>query len=392
MPVSRRQFLRGTGLAAWSLAAPSDLLAQPSGASAAAGAWDPGVVRHVLPTVSDTRMLIKASFAAPLAETPILRVGGASVRGRMSDTRGEFWQFHATDLAAGRSYQLALVDSNGRRPVPAVGARDFPRPRRTPGAIPPAVSLLRRRSRGDEISAAGRAEPVAAPRAQLPAAGGDRQRRPRVLGSAVAADVEAARRARRKPSRWPASSTAPAWFSAATTRPCSSEPAGTADRRCLRRRIPFHAGASSFRTTTTISTTTKRPTRSSPFRPRISCCSSRAPRSSMFYPEFLPDVGRPRGLPWSSAARPASTALSETFGTIRYGRLAEVLLYDIRRTLTLAGPSAVYVDREAERVADVPNGGDRGDACRARAVQSAGLDRRKMGRVVSRHRRCRTRS
>ena len=65
MPVSRRQFLRGTGLAAWSLAAPSDLLAQPSGASAAAGAWDPGVVRHVLPTVSDTRMLIKVSFAAP---------------------------------------------------------------------------------------------------------------------------------------------------------------------------------------------------------------------------------------------------------------------------------------------------------------------------------------
>ena len=69
---------------------------------------------------------------------------------------------------------------------------------------------------------------------------------------------------------------------------------------------------------------------------------------SMFYPEFLPDVGRPRGLPWSSAAD-RSDGLSETFGTIRYGRLAEVLLYDIRRTLTLAGPSAVYVDLEAER-------------------------------------------
>ena len=41
--------------------------------------------------------------------------------------------------------------------------------------------------------------------------------------------------------------------------------------------------------------------------------------------------------------------MSETFGTIRYGRLAEVLLYDIRRTATLAGPSAVYIDTEAER-------------------------------------------
>jgi phosphodiesterase/alkaline phosphatase D-like protein len=41
--------------------------------------------------------------------------------------------------------------------------------------------------------------------------------------------------------------------------------------------------------------------------------------------------------------------ISESFGTIRYGRLAEVLLYDIRRTATLAGPSAVYVDLEVER-------------------------------------------
>jgi phosphodiesterase/alkaline phosphatase D-like protein len=31
------------------------------------------------------------------------------------------------------------------------------------------------------------------------------------------------------------------------------------------------------------------------------------------------------------------------------GRLVEVLLYDIRRTQTLAGPSAVYVDPEAEK-------------------------------------------
>jgi hypothetical protein len=41
--------------------------------------------------------------------------------------------------------------------------------------------------------------------------------------------------------------------------------------------------------------------------------------------------------------------VSESFGTIRYGRLAEILLYDIRRSQTLAGPSAVYVDLEVER-------------------------------------------
>jgi hypothetical protein len=41
--------------------------------------------------------------------------------------------------------------------------------------------------------------------------------------------------------------------------------------------------------------------------------------------------------------------VSESWGTLRFGRLAEILLYDVRRTCTLAGPSAVYIDPEAER-------------------------------------------
>jgi len=68
----------------------------------------------------------------------------------------------------------------------------------------------------------------------------------------------------------------------------------------------------------------------------------------MYYPEHLPDAARPRGLPWS-ASGDRGDGVSECFGTIRYGRLAEVLLYDVRRTMTLAGPSAVYVDLEAEK-------------------------------------------
>jgi hypothetical protein len=68
---------------------------------------------------------------------------------------------------------------------------------------------------------------------------------------------------------------------------------------------------------------------------------------SMYYPEFLPDAARPLGLPWSSSGdRP--WGVSESFGTLRYGRLAEMLLYDVRRTQTLAGPSAVYLDPQVE--------------------------------------------
>src|SRR5262249_44389480 len=41
--------------------------------------------------------------------------------------------------------------------------------------------------------------------------------------------------------------------------------------------------------------------------------------------------------------------VSESWGTIQYGRLAEVLLYDVRRMCTLAGASAGYLDPEVER-------------------------------------------
>jgi len=71
----------------------------------------------------------------------------------------------------------------------------------------------------------------------------------------------------------------------------------------------------------------------------------------LWYPEFLPDPNRSPGLPGSDypdqpASRPSG--LSESFGTLRYGRLAEVLLYDVRRTVTLSGPSGVFVAPDVE--------------------------------------------
>jgi hypothetical protein len=69
----------------------------------------------------------------------------------------------------------------------------------------------------------------------------------------------------------------------------------------------------------------------------------------LYYPEFLPDGMRPANLPWSSAgAGERGPVLSESFGTLRYGRLLEIVLYDVRRTMTLAGPTAVFVDPEVE--------------------------------------------
>src|SRR5262245_6834725 len=128
---NRREFLRASTALALSAAVPADLFAQsapqPSGT-----AWDPGSVRHLVPTVSDTRLLIKASFATPLPEPPVLRVGETAVPGRPSDTRGEFWHFHAADLRPERVHQLSLVGKNGRPLCEPWELATFPAPDERP--------------------------------------------------------------------------------------------------------------------------------------------------------------------------------------------------------------------------------------------------------------------
>ena len=125
--MDRREFLTGTLGAAVLASRPADMFAQ-RGAAPVSRDWDAGQVRHLLPTVSDTRILIKASFARPLSVAPTLRIGARSVRGRMTDTAGEFWQFFAADLPPGQRYSLSLVAANGRQLCQPWPLTTFPPP------------------------------------------------------------------------------------------------------------------------------------------------------------------------------------------------------------------------------------------------------------------------
>jgi phosphodiesterase/alkaline phosphatase D-like protein len=68
---------------------------------------------------------------------------------------------------------------------------------------------------------------------------------------------------------------------------------------------------------------------------------------SLYYPEFLPDPTLPTSLPGSSA-RDRIAGLSEVFGTIRYGKLLEALLYDTKRYVSLNEEQAGMVPESAE--------------------------------------------
>jgi hypothetical protein len=92
----------------------------------------------------------------------------------------------------------------------------------------------------------------------------------------------------------------------------------------------------------------------------------------LYLPEFLPAPGRPLSLPGTPGAskgkgpglkaqyRPSVSSAgasgrgwapgaSECYGTLRYGKLLEALLYESRRFTTLSGPDAVMIHPAAEK-------------------------------------------
>jgi hypothetical protein len=341
--MDRREFLTGTLGAAVLASRPADVFAQDS-RSPAPRDWDPGQVRHVLPTVSDTRMLIKISFNRPLSGAPILRVDGHSVRGRSTDTAGEFWQFLAADLVPGRRHRLSLVDANGRPLCQPWPLATFP----SPDARPDRLRVL-------FFTCAGGPDSLSGADAFLPTG-----LRNRLLRRALSFE----------PHAMVANGDHVYWD--------LHSPRVPPARRDLTRLNSFNRSALVFGNNNEavlklaagpqIIPVYGTDCRSTPafflqddhdyfdndeawdeivtFPPVWFQLELARATQRMYYPEFLPDSARPAGLPWGSVGE---AGVSESWGTLRYGRLAEILLYDVRRTCTLAGPSAALIDPEVEQ-------------------------------------------
>jgi hypothetical protein len=93
---------------------------------------------HLLPTANHERLFLKASFRNALRQAPRLQVGHRHVTGHRSDTDGRFWQFDVSGLSADTTYPLRLVDAAGRPLCATWPLKTFPRP----DAAPDHVRLL----------------------------------------------------------------------------------------------------------------------------------------------------------------------------------------------------------------------------------------------------------
>ncbi len=314
------------------------------------GSWNAGETAHILPTANDRRMLIKASFRVKQKST-WLKVGSRLVAGKQTDKDGRFWAYDADQLQPARPYELQLLNAAKKQLCDPWTLKTLPDPSDRPASFRLLVYTC---AGGDErlISRNG------GNKGYLTNA-----QRGALLDRALSFQPDAVI-ANGDHIYWDLrQSTFPKKYTPEVVAKIGQfvrdQPVlGTPNEEVLQhvgdqqiaslygtrmRGLPvffLQDDHDYFENDDADEQMVTYPP------DHFMLQLARATRR-MYYPEFLPDANRPLGLPGAAAAdTPIGTA--ESFGTLRFGRLSEVLLYDCRRYLTLAGQNAVVVPREVE--------------------------------------------
>lgn len=314
--------------------------------------WNHGKLAHVLPTASHNRLLLKASFSSPLESAPSATIAGTRIAGRPTGLAGTTWSFDARELKPDTAYVIELKDSSNRALSEPWVLRTLP----APDATPSRLRLLVFTCAGGHdalgpINGITRFLPVATRQRLLQRGLSFAPHAVIANGDHVYWDLGASRAAKR----------------------LGNSPEGIAFAGEFNHALPVHSrenldfvAKAAGQQIAPLYGTLCRETpvyflqddhdyfdndeaddTAVTFPPNHWMTGLARATQNMYFPEFLPDPHRPLGLP-ASAAQDRPEGVSESFGTLRYGTLAEVLLYDVRRSMTMAGPSAVFLDRSVE--------------------------------------------
>ena len=334
--------------------------------------WNSGPVFHILPTVNHERFLIKASFTRPLSKAPHLIIDDVGrFPGTMTDTKGHFWSFDAPGLKPDRTYTLLLQDADGTDLCDTWPLATFPAPDADPkklrlliytglgghdaliewfkvGQLPLStrIRLLKKAlsfkpdaivSSGDQIYFDLLYDKSAkvmggSPRAKFHVGEFDRSKR--VLGTENEEVLKKAVSPQIANLYGTSCRSIPTFFILDDHDYFENDIAEKEDSGfylkllLLGWRSPFYKGGVSF----------------PPDRFMLDLGRT---AQKLYLPEFLPDRNRPMNLP-ATGAPDRATGVSECYGTLRFGKLFEGLLYESRRFITLDGKDAVFTHRAAE--------------------------------------------
>ena len=313
-------------------------------------AANPGAVRHILPTASHDRFRVKASFHGAQLRAPILRCGGRRATGDRLDAAGEHWVFNLDRLKPSASYELELLDAGRKSLFGPWPLRTLPHPDETPSRFRllvytcpgghDGVRLPEDDGKPYWVSLANRRRLIAAGLAEKPDA-------LLSIGDQVYWDLRFGRASGRAPmgsSEW-AHQTVGQFrreLSARENEPVLKRAAGPqiADlygtMLCSVPTFFIQDDHDYFENDEAIPLGREPHGVSLP--PDDFMLQLARATQALYFPEFLPDPTRPPGLSGSG----------ESYGTIRFGRAAELLVYDCRRYLSLTGSYAGFISSGAE--------------------------------------------
>jgi hypothetical protein len=314
--------------------------------SSADNRWWQGDVMHLLPLLDHRQVLLKSSFRAPLMEPPYLRVNQVRVAGQRSDTLGRFWQFHVDGLEADSNQELQLETRAGRALTDPWPLRTFPAPETAAEHL---KILAFTCAGGSEHTLMKDGSTVFLPLAA----------RQRLLdrGLSFAPDVVLANGDHVYCDM--SADVMQGLFERYGHLDASLPVLGTANERILTGIVDEQLArlyGVRLRSTPSYFLTDDHDLFENdeasdaqitlpPDRQMLDLART---TQALYYPEFLPDGGRPGWLAGSSAGE-RRPQFSESFGTLRYGTLLEALLYDTKRYVTLKGPQATMVPSQVER-------------------------------------------
>lgn len=312
--------------------------------------WNAGQIYHLIPTASHERILIKASFKKILNGKPYINIGKEKYFGEKTDSLGYFWSFDMKGLKPATTYNLFLHNGDNTQLSDSWPIKTFPHPDETPQSL---RLLIYTCAGGHDGVRDGTTQKKLSPKRDNLLVRG-LQYKPDALiaiGDHVYWDQRGNKSTRK------GLSDVAKEISGVFDR---SQPIiGTKNEDVLKRAVGPQV-ADLYRTHL----------RSTPafffnddhdyfendegsdyfvsFPPDPFNLNLARTSQQLYYPEFLPDPSRPLGLGGSNAAdRPQG--VSECYGTLRWGKLAELLMFDCRRYVSLKGPTAEFVHEEAEK-------------------------------------------
>jgi hypothetical protein len=318
-----------------------------------ASAWNQGQLTHLIPIASHERFLIKASFKEPLTSTPRLTIGGKSLDGVKTDPQGRFWRFDAMPLQPATTYELRIMDAGNAPLCDAWPLKTFP----APDAAPERLRILAFTCAGGYDS-----EPFQGKSYFL-----DMTARRKLLarGMSYQPDVVIANGDHIYWDQATGMNKPTAQFVREKVWAKFGGPLDLSVPMLHPKNAAIFTGVCDYQISGLYGTTL----RSTPaffltddhdnfendefddklatLPPDTYGTQGAETTQRMYYPEFLPDRNRPVWLPGGDkAGMPADANM--TFGTLRYGKLLEVPLYDCRRYLDYKGDHAKVVPQWVE--------------------------------------------